>query len=38
MEKKSHRIKKSVIACRKKCKVSGAGLSHYVLLEKEKKS
>ncbi len=38
MEKKAHKVKKSVIACRKKCKASGTGLSHYVLLEKENKS
>ncbi len=38
MEKKARKIKKSVIARRKKCKASGTGLSHYVLLEKENKS
>ncbi|MFH1875392.1 MAG: modified peptide precursor CbpA [Candidatus Omnitrophota bacterium] len=38
MEKKPRKIKKNVIACRKKCKATGAGLSHYVLLEKENKS
>ncbi|MCX5710974.1 MAG: modified peptide precursor CbpA [Candidatus Omnitrophica bacterium] len=38
MEKKSRKIKKSVIACRKKCKANGTGLSHYVLLEKGSKS
>lgn len=38
MEKKARKIKKGVIAFRKKCKANGAGLSHYVLLEKENKS
>jgi modified peptide precursor CbpA len=38
MKKKAGKMKKSVIACRKKCKANGAGLSHYVLLEKENKS
>ena len=38
MEKKARKIKKSVIAYRKKCKASGTGLSHYVLLEKENKT
>lgn len=38
MEKKVGTVKKSIIAYRKKCKASGAGLSHYVLLEKGKKS
>lgn len=38
MAKKERKIKKDIIAHRKKCKASGAGLSHYVLLEKESKA
>ncbi len=34
MEKK---IKKDVIAYRKKCKTDGTGLSHYILMDKKKK-
>lgn len=33
--KKAKAEKKSVIARRKKCKASGAGLSHYILLDKK---
>jgi len=35
MEKKGRRAKKCVIACRKKCKANGTGLSHYVLSDKK---
>ncbi len=35
MEKKRRKVKKNVIAYRKKCKASGTGLSHYVLLDKK---
>ena len=35
MEKKGRKVKKNVIAYRKKCKVNGTGLSHYVLLDKK---
>ncbi|MDP3791990.1 MAG: modified peptide precursor CbpA [Candidatus Omnitrophota bacterium] len=38
MEKKASKIKKSIIASRKKCKANGTGLSHYVLLNKGSKS
>jgi modified peptide precursor CbpA len=38
LEKKARKMKKGVIAYRRKCKASGTGLSHYVLLEKENKS
>ena len=30
MEKKARKIKKSIIARRKKCNAKGTGLSHYV--------
>lgn len=32
--KESHRVKKDIIARRKKCKASGTGLSHYILEKK----
>jgi modified peptide precursor CbpA len=35
MEKKGRKVKKNVIARRKRCKVSGTGLSHYILLDKK---
>jgi modified peptide precursor CbpA len=35
MPKRGRKIKKSVIACRKKCKANGTGLAHYVLLDKK---
>ena len=35
MAKKVKRAKKTVVACRRKCKASGTGLSHYVLLDKK---
>jgi len=28
-------VKKAVIAYRKKCKASGTGLSHYILMDKK---
>ena len=33
--KKERKVKKSVIAYRKKCKASGTGLSHYALSDKK---
>ncbi|MFH1540930.1 MAG: modified peptide precursor CbpA [Elusimicrobiota bacterium] len=35
MKKTKQKVKKSVIACRKKCKVKGVGLSHYILVDKK---
>jgi len=35
MEKKVRKVKKNIIAYRKKCKANGTGLSHYVLLDKK---
>ncbi|MBN1363266.1 MAG: modified peptide precursor CbpA [Syntrophaceae bacterium] len=35
MEKKGRKTKKNVIAYRKKCRASGTGLSHYLLLDKK---
>ncbi len=35
MKKQNRKKKKEVVACRKKCKASGTGLSHYVLLNKK---
>ncbi|MFA4888157.1 MAG: modified peptide precursor CbpA [Candidatus Omnitrophota bacterium] len=35
MEKKGRKVKKNVIAYRKKCKANGTGLAHYVLLDKK---
>lgn len=35
MEKRERKAKKTVIAYRKGCKAKGAGLSHYVLLDKK---
>lgn len=37
MEKKEKRTEKDVIAYRKKCKTNGAGLSHYILMDKKGK-
>ncbi len=34
MAKKERKVKKSIIAHRKRCKANGAGLSHYILLDK----
>jgi modified peptide precursor CbpA len=34
MKKAKNSRKKKVIAHRKKCKSTGAGLSHYILMEK----
>ncbi|MDO8734020.1 MAG: modified peptide precursor CbpA [Elusimicrobiota bacterium] len=35
MKKIRREVKKNVIARRKKCKANGAGLSHYILLDKK---
>lgn len=35
MEKKRRKVKKKIIAYRKKCKANGTGLSHYVSLDKK---
>lgn len=35
MKKRKTRVKKNVIACRKKCKANGTGLSHFVLPNKK---
>ena len=35
MVKKARKAKKTIVACRKKCKAKGTGLSHYVLLDKK---
>ncbi|MEK7449099.1 MAG: modified peptide precursor CbpA [Planctomycetota bacterium] len=35
MKEKERKVKKKVIACRKKCKANGTGLSHYVLVDKK---
>ncbi|MDI6758118.1 MAG: modified peptide precursor CbpA [Candidatus Omnitrophota bacterium] len=35
MKKKECKAKKNVIACRKKCKAKGTGLSHYVISDKK---
>ena len=37
MEKREKRAKRDVIAYRKKCKTDGAGLSHYILMDKRGK-
>ena len=37
MEKSVKRVEKDVIAYRKKCKVNGTGLSHYILMDKKGK-
>jgi modified peptide precursor CbpA len=37
MEKREKRAKRDVIAYRKKCKTDGAGLSHYILMDKKGK-
>ncbi|UCB57235.1 MAG: modified peptide precursor CbpA [Candidatus Omnitrophota bacterium] len=35
MKKTKVRKKKGIVAFRKKCKASGTGLSHYILLDKK---
>lgn len=35
MKKMRRRTKKDIIACRKKCKAIGTGLSHYILVDKK---
>lgn len=37
MEKADKKSKQDVIAHRKKCKANGTGLSHYILIDNEKK-
>lgn len=37
MEKAQKKAKKDVIAYRKKCKASGTGLSHYILIDNKAK-
>jgi len=35
VKKARSKAKKKVIACRKKCKAKGTGLSHYILADKK---
>ena len=37
MKTRMERTQKDVIAYRKKCQASGAGLSHYILMDKKEK-
>ncbi len=37
MEKRERRAERAIIAYRKKCKTDGAGLSHYILMDKKEK-
>jgi len=37
MGKRERRAERDIIAYRKKCKTDGAGLSHYILMDKKEK-
>ncbi|MDD5084586.1 MAG: modified peptide precursor CbpA [Candidatus Omnitrophica bacterium] len=35
MKERKAKMRKDVIACRKRCKANGTGLAHYVLTDKK---